>query len=192
MIQIENKDVIEDFLFWMFKVTYEIEMHINAVISLDRLFSKLQKFSQQSADMIFYHNQLALIQSAYLLKSKPKRDEKHSIFTLRGFLYGQGVKVNVDPLKKVLNNIDLFYKENVIDISKIINKRDGEAHQFRLSHQIKINKENYVSLNRQVELIHIARGLLANIHYILFERDFPNELKYDVNIYDQIYKNGFQ
>ncbi|WP_145330634.1 hypothetical protein [Sphingobacterium siyangense] len=186
----ENKGLIEDYLFWMFKVTYEIEMHINAIVALDRVFSKLQRFSQQSADMIFYHNQLALIQSAYLLKSKPKRDEKHSIFTLRGFLYGQGVKINVDPLKKVMNDIDLFYTKNEIDISKIIRKRDGEAHQFKLSHQMKINNENYVSLNRNVELIYIAREILTDIHYILFERDFPNELKYDVNIYDKIYKNG--
>lgn len=72
MIPFNIKVDLEDYLFWMLKVTYEIEMHLNAVFSLDRIIFNLVLCSDQSTDMIFYHNQLALIRSAYLLKRKQK------------------------------------------------------------------------------------------------------------------------
>lgn len=190
MIPFEIKDDLEDYLFWMFKVTYEIEMHLNAVFSLDRIISNLGLYSDQSMDMIFYHNKLALIQSAYLLKSKPKKDEKHSLFTLRNFLCSLGVKTNTKSLNQILHDIDVFYTNYEIDICKIINKRDAEAHEFKLSHQMKISNENYISINRQQEIIQIARDLITQVHYFLFKRDFPQELRYDVNIYDKIYQKG--
>lgn len=44
----------------MYKVTYEIEMHVNAILSLDKIISDMGLRSDQTLDMIFYHNELLL------------------------------------------------------------------------------------------------------------------------------------
>lgn len=43
MIEFKNSDLryeVEDHLFWMYRVSFEIEMHINAVLSLNKLIQE--------------------------------------------------------------------------------------------------------------------------------------------------------
>lgn len=188
MIKFENIDqkyALEDQLFWMYKVTYEIEMHVNAILSLDKIISDMGLRSDQTLDMIFYHNELALLRTAFILKKKPKRDEKHSLFSLKDYLDGQKINTSIKPLKKIFERITAFYLLYQNDIDKLISKRDAKAHEFKIDRLIKEN--NDISFNKQLEITIIAREFIAELYFALYGADFPVELQYATDIYEKIY-----
>jgi len=153
---------VENHLFWMYRVTYEIEMHINAVLNLDRLISENGLRGDLSTDMIFYHNELALIRTAYAL------------------------------IKTILDKISLFYKKYQGDIDKLINRRDAEAHEFKTKEQIKISNENPISFNKQMEVIQEVRKIINDLYVVLFRRDMSPDLKYPIDMYGKIYDHSIE
>jgi hypothetical protein len=186
----DQRHEVENHLFWMYRVTYEIEMHINAVLYLDRLISENGLRGDLSTDMIFYHNELALIRTAYILKNNPKDDEKHSINCLKNYLEGNQVKTSNVLIKKILDKISLFYKKYQGDIDKLINKRDAEAHEFKTKEQIKISNENQISFNKQMEVIHEVRKIISDLYVVLFKRNISPDLKYPIDLYGKIYNHS--
>ncbi|MFZ4861164.1 hypothetical protein ACL9RF_03180 [Sphingobacterium sp. Mn56C] len=183
---------VEDHLFWMYRVTYEIEMHISTVISLDRLVSENSLISDLSTDMIFYHNELALTRTAYILKNQTKKDEKHSLKCLKNYLDGKQVKINNKPIKLIFDEIITFYQKHQEDIDKLINKRDAEAHEFKTKNQIEISIYNRISFDKQLDIIQEARNIISKLYVVLFNREFPSDLKYPINLYNKIYKNSIK
>ncbi|WFB65001.1 hypothetical protein PZ892_07245 [Sphingobacterium sp. WM] len=193
MIEFKNRDLkfeVEDHLFWMYRVTYEIEMHINAVISLERLISANLLFSDISSDLIFYHNELALIRTAFILKNKTRGDEKHSLLGLQNFLDGKQVKTNHNSIKSIFEKISSFYHTYQADIDMLIKKRDAEAHEFKVGKQIKISNDNPISLIKQLNIVKEVRAIITELYMLLFQRDLPLNLHYPIDLYSKIYKHS--
>ena len=167
-------------------------MHINAVLNLDRLISENGLRGDLSTDMIFYHNELALIRTAYILKNNPKDDEKHSLNCLKNYLEGNQVKTSNALIKTILDKISLFYKKYQGDIDKLINRRDAEAHEFKTKEQIKISNENPISFNKQMEVIQEVRKIINDLYVVLFRRDMSPDLKYPIDLYGKIYDHSIE
>src|SRR5690606_649691 len=183
---------VEDHLFWIYRTTYEIEMHINTVLSLNSLVSDENLISDLTTDMIFYHNELALIRTAHILKNKPRDDEKHSLNSLKNYLDGRRVNKSKKSMKLIYDKISALYEKHQIDITRLINKRDAGAHEFKINEQIKISQNNKISFNRQINLIQEAREIINELYHLLFERELPSELKYPIDLYEKIYKHSIE
>lgn len=85
-----------------------------------------------------------------------------------------------------------IFIENRIYYSKenLINYFDPD--KAKLMVQLYAHDKGSVNFKRQLEIIYEARRLITEVYYSMFKRDFPMELKYDVNIYERIYKYGIQ
>lgn len=183
---------VECQLYWMYRTTYEIEMHINAVISLNKLFSENSLNSDLCEKMIFYHNEMALIRAAYILKNKTGKDEKHSLKCLKNYLEGMKLKTKCHSIKDIFDQINLFYITHQVDIDDLIKKRDAEAHEFKQDIQLEISINNSVSLNIQLDIILEARNIISRLYVLLFNRAFPSDLEYPIDLYSKIYINSIE
>lgn len=188
----EQRYKIENHVFWMYRVTYEIEMHINAVLSLNSLVSRSDLFSDLTTDMIFYHNQLALIHTAFILKNKTDQDEKHSLFCLKNFLDGKQMKTSDKAVKAIFDKISDFYEKYQDEIDKLIKKRDAEAHELKVDRQVKCSAVNQVSFNKQLAIVKEVREITKELHVVIFERDLPSGLEYPINLYGSIYDHSLK
>ncbi|MDH5827322.1 hypothetical protein [Sphingobacterium faecium] len=188
----DQRDAVEDHLFWMYRVTYEIEMHINTVLYLDSLICERDLRGDLTTDMIFYHNELALIRTAFILKNKPNVDEKHSLFGLQNFLNGKQVKTSNKSIKIICGKISTFYGKHQMDIDKLIKKRDAEAHELKVDKQIELSNSNQINFNKILEIIQEARAIINELYILLFKRDLSPELKYPIDLYNKIYNHSIE
>lgn len=185
----EERDATENHLFWMYHVTSEIELHINSVLLLDQLIRENSLHGDLTMHMTFYHNELALLRTASILKNKPGDDEKHSLRGLENFLNGQKVKVS-PKLSETFGKIELFYEKHQPDIDKLIEKRNAEAHEFKQVKEIGISINSSISLDRQLEIVVEAREIVRELFFNLFSQDMPTALKYPSDLYGKIYKHS--
>src|SRR5690606_1734071 len=195
MIEFKNSDLryeVEDHLFWMYRVSFEIEMHINAVLSLNKLIQENKLNSDLTTDMIFYHNELSLIRTAFILKNKTKDDEKQSLLGLQNFLNSKQVKTNHNSIKIIFEKISSFYHTYQADIDMLINKRDAEAHEFKLKKQLKTSNDNPISLNKQLDIVKEVSVIISELYILLFKRDLPPNLNYPIDLYGKIYKHSIE
>src|SRR5690606_15679633 len=112
MHKFKNTDIryrVEDQLDWMLLTSYEIEMHLNAVLFLANLFFEHGPLGNNYTLLWTSHDDLAIIKTSSLLKEKRDKDEKTSLNSLTEFLSGNYVKINDLHVKSLLNEINSFY-----------------------------------------------------------------------------------
>jgi len=172
--------------------TYEVEMNLNALLYLETIIAEFDLISDQTNVMQFYHYELALLRCAYLLKDKPKSDERHSLINFKDLLSGLCVKINKDPLKSILDKIDLFREEYKTDIYKIISWRDVEAHGSKAYHEVLNSKNNSITIQEIIKIIYIIRTIVNELYTVIFGEPLSENIKYDVNIYHKVYLNGIK
>jgi len=117
----EFKNEIEDKLINMYKMSLEVEMHINALLSMNEIIEKRGlNAKEQYVNMNFYHNTLSVLLASFILKTNPKvlQDEEPSLCALRRDFLKKGVDVNKSSVKCVFDNIVGFYKNKILTTNK--------------------------------------------------------------------------
>jgi hypothetical protein len=185
-----HKEAVEEQLLWMYRITEEIEMHVKAMLSIQRLILEMELYCDQTNAMIFYHDELAIIRTAFILREKQGSDEKHSLYRLREFLNGQNVKTSNKPINIELEKISEFYRKHEVDINMLIRRRDAESHEFKLRKQVQESNSNGVSFNRQLKIVKEARELISKLYFVLFGKDVPPESQFYIDIYEKIYNHS--
>lgn len=182
------RDEVEDQLFFMYRSCGEIEMHINAVLGLNELVSNNQLIGDLTSDMIFYHNELALIRTAFILKSKPQKDEVNSLFSMEKFLAAKQLRLN----DVIFEKITTFYNKYQKDIDKLIKRRDGDAHKFKVKKQIKLSRDNEISLDKHLMIIIEAKEIIEELYILLFKKKLSKDLTYPKDLYYKIYSQSIE
>ena len=184
----DQKYAVEDQLNWILLKTYQIELHLNALIYLSNLMPEKHIHHYLSSSLIDTHYRLVLIDSTILLKQNNKSDEKKPLKQMRCFFNEEKIDVTKPEVSQFLSDIDKFYKKSRHLMEKLPKTRNAmAAHEFNTLEQTKQHNENSIAFPVHLRLILEVRDVVARSYESLLDRKFEN-FEIDINLYQEIYK----
>lgn len=186
----ETKHRVQDQLNTMLLITYEVEMHINAIFYISKVFIEADMYIISYNQLWINHDTMALIKTQALFKDNPRCDEIKTFGKLYSFLEGNSININLSGLKEIMNDIKRFTEEHP-KLEKIKKRRDSVAHVFKANRSVRVTNDNSVNFKDHLLIILKARELLQNLYKYLFDQKFEN-IDIDVNLFLKVYENGLK